>query len=149
MDKASIVKKYSNGEVTIVWKPGQCIHSAICWKHPHGLSTVFNPHERPWIKPEAGSTTDIINQVKKCPSGALSYFMNETEIENQQTNTQNTRIELIPNGPYVVTGNFCIVDANGGEKQGNETLALCRCGGSTNKPFCDGSHVKNGFNDSK
>ncbi len=78
MDKATLTKKYSNGEVTIVWKPGQCIHSAICWKHPEGLIKVFNPSEKPWIKPEGGTTEEIINQVKKCPSGALSYFMNDS-----------------------------------------------------------------------
>ena len=65
-----ITKKYSNGEVTIVWKPSQCIHSGICFR---GLGTVFNPQRRPWIVPEAATTEQIINQVKKCPSGALSY----------------------------------------------------------------------------
>lgn len=73
-----ITKKYSNGEVTIVWKPDLCAHSAICWKGEDGLMEVFNPREKPWIKPEGASTERIIEQVKKCPSGALSYFLNET-----------------------------------------------------------------------
>ncbi len=79
MDKLTLTKKYSNGEVTIVWKPGICIHSAICWKHPNGLPKVFNPMEHPWIKPEAAATKEIINQVKKCPSGALSHFLNDAK----------------------------------------------------------------------
>lgn len=74
-----LTKKYTTGEVTIVWKPDQCIHSRICWNHATGLPEVFNPMERPWIKPEAASTERIIEQVKKCPSGALSYFMNSEE----------------------------------------------------------------------
>jgi uncharacterized Fe-S cluster protein YjdI len=45
-----ITKKYSNYEITIVWKPNTCIHSTICWKHPTGLGNVFNPSEKPWIK---------------------------------------------------------------------------------------------------
>ena len=65
--------KYTNGAVTVVWKPGVCIHSAICWK---GLIDVFNPKEKPWIKMNGASTERIIEQVKKCPSGALSYYMN-------------------------------------------------------------------------
>ena len=69
-----ITKKYTNGEVTIVWRPGVCIHSAICFK---GLGKVFNPQQRPWISPEGATTQEIIDQVKKCPSGALSYFLNE------------------------------------------------------------------------
>jgi uncharacterized Fe-S cluster protein YjdI len=74
-----ITKKYSNGEVTIVWKPAICMHSKICWDKLNGLPQVFNPGERPWIKPEAASTGEIIKQVKKCPSGALSFFMNGEE----------------------------------------------------------------------
>jgi len=66
-------KKYTNGEVTVVWKPKTCIHSTLCWK---GLIEVFNPRESPWIKMDGTSTEKIIEQVKKCPSGALSYYMN-------------------------------------------------------------------------
>lgn len=69
-----ITKKYSNGEVTVVWKPGLCIHSAICFK---GLPTVFDPRKRPWVTPEGASTQQIVDQIKKCPSGALSYFRND------------------------------------------------------------------------
>ena len=72
-----ITKKYSNGEVTIVWKPASCIHSKICWNAINGLPEVFNPKEKPWIKPEAATTQKMIEQVKKCPSGALSFYMNE------------------------------------------------------------------------
>jgi uncharacterized Fe-S cluster protein YjdI len=68
-----ITKIYSNGEVTIVWKPSICTHSAICFK---GLSEVFDPRKRPWITPENSTTEKIVDQVKKCPSGALSFKMN-------------------------------------------------------------------------
>ncbi len=71
-----ITKKYSNGEVTIIWKPNLCIHSAICF---NGLSSVFDPRKRPWITPEGSTTEEIIEQVKKCPSGALSYYKNSEE----------------------------------------------------------------------
>jgi uncharacterized Fe-S cluster protein YjdI len=72
-----ITKKYTNGEVTIVWKPTLCQHSTICWKQATGLPEVFNPMIRPWIKPENSTTEKIIEQVKKCPSGALSFYMND------------------------------------------------------------------------
>ena len=74
-----ITKKYTNGEVTIVWKPTVCTHSTICWKLATGLPKVFNPMERPWIKPENADTERIIEQVKKCPSGALSFYLNVEE----------------------------------------------------------------------
>ena len=71
-----VTKKYTNGEVTIVWKPAICIHSGICFR---GLPTVFDPRKRPWITPETATTKEIIEQVKKCPSGALSFYMNNEE----------------------------------------------------------------------
>lgn len=67
-------KKYSNGEVTIVWKPELCQHTGICFR---GLPQVFDPRRRPWIEPLAASTSEIVEQVKKCPSKALSFFYNE------------------------------------------------------------------------
>ncbi len=71
-----VSKKYTNGEVTIVWKNSLCIHSGNCFS---GLLTVFDPRKQPWITPEGATTEEIINQVKKCPSGALSFYFNEDE----------------------------------------------------------------------
>lgn len=73
---SDITKKYTNGEITIVWKPTACQHSTICWKGTAGLIDVFNPMEKPWIKPEGATTERIIEQIKKCPSGALSFHYN-------------------------------------------------------------------------
>lgn len=72
----AITKKYSNGDVTIVWKPDQCTHSGICFR---GLGEVFDPRKRPWITLETSTTDKIIAQVKKCPSGALSYYLNSAD----------------------------------------------------------------------
>jgi hypothetical protein len=71
---SDITRKYSNGEITIVWKPTVCTHSTNCWKGNHGLKEVFNPAEKPWIKPEGATTQRIIEQIDKCPSKALSYY---------------------------------------------------------------------------
>ena len=67
--------KYDNGEITVIWQPGICIHSAICFK---GLAEVFDPRRRPWIDMSQAETARIIEQVKKCPSGALSIATNDT-----------------------------------------------------------------------
>lgn len=71
-----ITKKYTNGEVTILWQPALCRHSTICWKEATGLPAVFDPRVKPWIRPEGDTTENLVAQVKKCPSGALSFFMN-------------------------------------------------------------------------
>lgn len=74
MNPKNIVKEYSNDEITIVWKPGLCIHSTVCWCGEEGLPEVFNPQKRPWINPAGASTDRIIAQIGQCPSGALSYY---------------------------------------------------------------------------
>ena len=143
MDKTNIVKKYSNGEVTIVWKPGLCIHSAICVK---GLPEVFKPKEKPWINVENAATEKLINQVKQCPSGALSFLMDGEE-EVEISNPGEVKIKVIPNGPLQVHGNLKIVDAEGKETVKSPIAAFCRCGASKNKPFCDGTHNTIRFQD--
>lgn len=65
------VKEYSNGEITVVWKAHLCQHSGICVKL---LPQVYNPRERPWIKPEMASSTALRDQISQCPSGALTYI---------------------------------------------------------------------------
>lgn len=71
-----IEKKYSNGELTVVWKPKKCIHAGECVK---ALPQVYNPREKPWIKVENATTEELKAQINKCPSGALSYLMNDWE----------------------------------------------------------------------
>lgn len=139
-----ITKKYTNGEVTIVWKPTTCIHSRLCWNAATGLPDVFNPAERPWIKPEAASTQRIIEQVKKCPSGALSFYLND-EAETVAEISAESLVEVAPNGPLLVYGNLVVKDKDGNETHKNKVTAFCRCGQSGNKPYCDGSHIKAGF----
>lgn len=140
-----ITKQYSNGEITIVWKPGVCIHSKICWSAATGLPEVFNPSERPWIKPEAATTERIIEQVRKCPSGALSFYRND-EAEQSASSEAESLVEAMPNGPLLVYGNLVVKDRDGNEtRRSTKVTAFCRCGHSSNKPYCDGSHLKVGF----
>lgn len=74
-------KRYTNDEITVVWKPETCIHSTLCWK---GLIRVFNPKLRPWVNINGASSEQIVEQIQKCPSGALSYFYN-SEVEDLTT----------------------------------------------------------------
>ncbi|MEO5892680.1 MAG: (4Fe-4S)-binding protein [Ferruginibacter sp.] len=62
---------YTKDDVTILWQPDICIHSAVCAR---GLSEVFDPRRRPWIDMDKSTTDRIMEQVKKCPSGALSLI---------------------------------------------------------------------------
>jgi uncharacterized Fe-S cluster protein YjdI len=64
-----ITKRYSNGDVAVIWQPDLCVHSGNCAR---GLLQVFNPRRRPWVDMSAATTAEIVAQVGKCPSGALS-----------------------------------------------------------------------------
>lgn len=65
-----ITKRYVKEELSVIWKPHLCIHSAVCFR---GLPKVFDPRVRPWVNPDGAEKDEIISQVKACPSGALSY----------------------------------------------------------------------------
>jgi hypothetical protein len=112
------------------------------------LIEVFNPRERPWIKMEGADTQRIIEQVRQCPSGALSYYMNDDEVKENEPDkivaeaATMLKVEATPNGPYIINTECLIVHSDGKEETKTGTVALCRCGASGNKPYCDGSHKK-------
>ncbi len=149
-----IEKKYINAEITVVWKPELCSHSTNCWK---GLGAVFNPKARPWITMAGASSAEIGAQVEQCPSGALSWHRNDAPpapaaVEAAQpsatvTPAAGATIEVKPNGPLLVRGGAEITHRDGRVTAHLQTVALCRCGGSKVKPFCDGSHTSVGFRD--
>ena len=136
-----IIKEYSKDDVTVVWQPKKCIHSANCWR---GLPKAFNPKERPWITLDNVSSEEIMEQVMKCPSGALS-IKSESENKSESVKT-DTEIVIIKNGPLQIKGSLSIKHKDGKEETQKEVY-LCRCGQSENKPFCDGTHKKCGFKD--
>jgi uncharacterized Fe-S cluster protein YjdI len=65
-----LTKKYRNQELTILWQPKKCIHAGVCVKT---LPKVYDPKEKPWIKPMNASVQELMDQIDLCPSGALSY----------------------------------------------------------------------------
>ncbi|MEO6314175.1 MAG: (4Fe-4S)-binding protein [Chitinophagaceae bacterium] len=140
------IHEYSNSSITIIWKPEICIHSKICW---HGLRSVFDPARRPWILPDAADSATIMAQIDKCPSGALSYLKKDVADRPDPiavTPPENvTNIECLPDGPLLVTGAVRVKKADGTEEIKTGAVALCRCGASKNKPYCDGGHKTIGF----
>lgn len=134
-------KQYLKEDLTIFWEPEKCIHSTICWKSKTGLSAVFNPKERPWIKPENSEKETIMQQIDQCPSGALSYQLKRLDKSEGGT----TKVTFMKNGPIIMKGRLELKLSDGREEKKEAVVALCRCGGSANKPYCDGTHSKIGF----
>lgn len=139
MSTTPLIKEYTNGDITIVWQPDLCIHSAICRK---GLPQVFDPGARPWVNIKGAEAQAIVDQVSKCPSGALSIKQNKQEVVENET-----IVEVAENGPILVYGNLSVKDKAGNVTKKHKVTAFCRCGASGNKPYCDGTHRKIGFSD--
>lgn len=137
MADREIVKKYQNGDFEIIWKPKLCIHAAECVKR---LPDVYDPKAKPWIKAENASIDELKSQIDACPSNALSYKREEGKEE-----AESVQVDIMPNGPLLVYGNLKIKDSKGNEVEKSTRTAFCRCGASSNKPFCDGEHKKIGF----
>jgi uncharacterized Fe-S cluster protein YjdI len=134
----SAIKEYSNDDITILWEPEKCIHSANCVK---GLPAVFSPKSRPWINMKGAMSQAITDQVGRCPSGALSIKAGKKE----EVIGSETIVEVTENGPMLVFGNLTVKDKKGILAKKTKVTAFCRCGASENKPYCDGSHTRINF----
>lgn len=143
-------RQYTNGEITVFWKPALCDHSTICFRK---LPKVFNPIERPWVNINAEPTDKIIEIVDLCPTGALFYKRNkdllnenqknETAKESVKNDNENvTILTVLKDGPLRIKGNFKIIGIDGNTLDINGNATICRCGASARKPFCDGNHRK-------
>ncbi len=134
------IKHYTNGEITINWQPTKCIHAAECVK---ALPKVYKPNEKAWLQIENATTVELKAQIAKCPSGALSY--SEAIVNDDPKKSAPISATLMENGPLVILGDLSISNTDGSKDIKKGKTAFCRCGASSNKPYCDGSHVKIGF----
>ena len=129
-----MTKEYTNGEITVLWNPEQCIHSGICLR---GLPRVFNLKKKPWANLEGAGSEEIVNVVRQCPSKALSI----KGVKFKEKVNSNVEVTLIPGGPVIVRGGATVSDRKNKEVF-NETVAFCRCSRSAKFPYCDGTHAQ-------
>ncbi len=136
--------RYEGSRLTINDNRGVCAHAGVC---TDGLKSVFRLGVEPWIDPNGAKAEEIIATVRSCPSGALSYTIDGVEHADQE---REPRITVTKDGPYRVEGGPELKDPVTGQRpQSREHYTLCRCGGSKNKPFCDGTHWHIKFSDEK
>lgn len=138
-------RDYPGKEITVHDNRKICSHAAEC---VNNLSSVFKLGSRPWINPDASKMNDIVDVVRRCPSGALSYSIDGVEYRDPEEQ-RNPTVTVLKNGPYHITGGIELIGENiqFGEGASKEHYTLCRCGASENKPFCDGAHKSSNFND--
>jgi uncharacterized Fe-S cluster protein YjdI len=111
------------------------------------LAQVFKSGVEPWIDASAATPDAIAAVFNGCPSGALSYVLDDAA-QGDATGDEPPRpseVRPLLDGPNAVTGGVPIVSPDGQSYEIRDRCALCRCGDSTNKPFCSGAHWNNGF----
>jgi uncharacterized Fe-S cluster protein YjdI len=129
-------------DVTISYTPVLCTHAGECQAR---AISVFNPREKPWIQPDGGSLVEILDVIAACPSGALRVSVGNVAAQHMTTGDVGVIVEK--NGPYRVTNVALDAEFNGAGASRTK-YALCRCGLSKNKPFCDGTHYDAKWRDS-
>jgi uncharacterized Fe-S cluster protein YjdI/CDGSH-type Zn-finger protein len=137
----SVERVYATDAIEIHWEPEFCIHYGSCFR---GSVEVFDPRRRPWITPDAAPPERIDAIVAECPTGALHVRWHDGRAavsEPQHDPTVTPQID----GPLFVRGHVEIRDRAGNLVREDTRMALCRCGHSANKPFCDDSHYRVGF----
>jgi CDGSH-type Zn-finger protein len=134
-------KAFVGKRITIFDNRAICAHAAYCTDE---LAAVFRHRDTPWIDPDAAEVSQIMETIRKCPSGALSYALEGVEAAPPP---RPPMVTVTDHGPYAVTGGIELVDVKFGDGASREHYTLCRCGASKNKPFCDGSHWEIGFKD--
>ena len=112
-----------------------CAHIGFCGNK---VTNIWNLAEQTG---DSRIRAEAIAMVERCPSGALSYVIDDEQIEPHLP----TEIALITDGPIWVTGGIEVERAGGDTLDTRNRVTLCRCGQSKSKPLCDGSHWDAGF----
>ena len=127
---------YEGKEINITFNRSICAGAANC---VHDFSNIYSSQSsEDWISPDKGSIDEVINSIKSCPSGALSYTLNK---EQKKESYEEQTIHIIKNGPLSVKGNIKLEAIEFSTNANVQKYTLCRCGASKNKPFCDYSHA--------
>lgn len=122
--------------LTVHFEAQRCIHSRHCVLDAPGVFKANTPGE--WIFPDQVSAEALVGVAHSCPSGAIRYLRHDGGAEETAPAVNQLRIR--ENGPYAVHADLTVAGQDDGFR-----ATLCRCGQSQNKPWCDGSHVADGF----
>ena len=135
------IHSYSSDGITVTYDAKRCIHAAEC---VHGVPGVFDPNRKPWIDASKGAPGAIAETVLKCPTGAL-HFERHDGGESEAPPDSNSAL-IAANGPLYLAGDLTLSLPDGSSLR-ETRVALCRCGSSQNKPFCDNTHLETKFSD--
>ena len=133
-------KTYTSDSIDVTYNVKRCIHAKECVR---GLPQVFDTDKRPWIQPSEASPDALAQVIERCPTGALHYQRKDNG-PGETPDTINT-LQTVVDGPIYVRGHITFTASDGTITKQDSRVALCRCGASQNKPFCDNSHKSISF----
>ena len=133
---------YPGNQATVSWSRNLCIHIGECGRAEGDL---FVGGRKPWCQPDLAADDEVEEVVQRCPTGALSVeFADGSRVERAPASNS---IQVAYNGPLFISGELQIADAPVDLPGLKFRAALCRCGKSRNKPYCDNSHLNSDFSD--
>jgi CDGSH-type Zn-finger protein/uncharacterized Fe-S cluster protein YjdI len=138
----SKILQYEGEDVVVTYDVKRCIHAGECVR---GLPQVFDPEAKPWINPSAAKPTDLLETVQRCPTGAL--HVKQRDGGAVETPDEENSLLVAADGPLYLRGHIQVLDTAETVILEDARVALCRCGASSHKPFCDGSHAGADFED--
>ncbi len=130
-----VLRQYEGDGFIVHWEPSLCIHTGNCIRR---LPGSFNPRARPWVHVADAAVDDVADAVRRCPTGALRF--ERTNGASDEHLPEAPTVLTVPDGPLYVIGEIEVVDEDGTVLRQATRLALCRCGASKNKPYCDNTH---------
>ena len=133
---------YKGKDIDVDWDGRLCIHMGECG---FAEGDLFIGGREPWCQPDLTSVENVIDIVKRCPTGALVFRVKDGSCKEVVDNENNIMVTY--NGPYFIRGEIELADTPEGMEGISHRVALCRCGLSANKPFCDNSHLEANFED--
>ena len=141
MAKTTIFE-YEGKSETVTWDRRLCIHVGECGR---AKGDLFVTGRKPWCDPDLSDRSDTAEVVARCPTGALAV-QDASGLLKEAVPDQNT-VTVSNDGPLYVHGDLSVDGASDDMHSVSRRVALCRCGASKNKPFCDNSHREIGFQD--
>jgi CDGSH-type Zn-finger protein/ferredoxin len=137
------LQNYEAPGITVHFNRSICSGAAECVRN---LPSVFKSSSEDWIHPGEAPVADVIETIRKCPSGALTFTVEgKTEVKQEK----DVSVRIVKNGPYEIKGPVVFEAPKWSRNASKTNFALCRCGKSGNIPFCDYSHGEQGWNDSE
>jgi uncharacterized Fe-S cluster protein YjdI len=138
------IQTYETDEIVVTYDPDICTHAGECVR---GLPAVFDSSRPDWIRPQEAPAAQLADVIRRCPSGALQYRMKReaAAVGEPAPSRAAIGVTLLRNGPLLLDGEVRVTAEDGTALVRTGKVALCRCGGTGNQPFCDGSHERVGF----